>query len=107
MNDTGSVLVTVFLKHDQSRTIEQIKERLEETGFWAAFPPEGMEVVSWYVMMGIGQVATVRVPVDRVREFNMSVEKTAWSAFTTEFYLSYDFVPVWQQFRAAAEAAGD
>lgn len=102
MSESGSVLVTVFLKHDQSQTIDEIKERLEKTGFWGAFPPEGMEVVSWYVMMGIGQVATIRVPVDRVREFNMSVEQTAWGAFESEFYLTYDFVPVWEQFRAAA-----
>ncbi|MGB8235252.1 MAG: hypothetical protein WCF35_05280 [Pseudolabrys sp.] len=35
--------------------------QLREQGFYKAFPPAGIEVVSWYVMMGIGQVVTLRV----------------------------------------------
>ena len=54
----GTFLLTIFLKHDQSRPLGKINEQLKAQGFFQAFPPPGVEVVSWYVMMGIGQVVT-------------------------------------------------
>lgn len=98
-------LLTVFLKHDQSKTLEQLQAELEETGFWQKFPPEGIEVVSWYVMMGIGQVVTLSVPPHRLREVNIAIEKTAWGAFRTEFYPSYDLSEVAKRFREKARKA--
>jgi hypothetical protein len=47
-------------------------------------------------MMGIGQVITLRVPADKLREVNLAVEKRAWGAYRSEFYATYDFKPVWQ-----------
>lgn len=88
------ILLTVFLRHDQSKTIDEIQAELAETGFWRAFPPEGVEVVSWNVAMGLGQVVTLRVPPDRLRAVNVTLERTAWSAFRTEFYATYDLLPV-------------
>jgi uncharacterized protein with GYD domain len=85
------ILLTVFLKHDQSKTLDEINQQLKASGFWQAFPPAGIEVESWYVMMGIGQVVTLRVPPQRLREVNLAIEKHAWGAFRTEFYPSYDF----------------
>jgi hypothetical protein len=35
-------------------------------------------------MMGIGQVVTLRVPAERLREFNRAIEETAWGGFRTE-----------------------
>jgi hypothetical protein len=58
----GQMLLTIFLRHDQSKTLDEIRAHLDKTGFIAAFPPPGVEVVSWYVMMGIGQVVTIRLP---------------------------------------------
>ena len=49
----------------------EINQKLEQTGFWQKFPPEGTEVVSWYVMMGIGQVVTLRLPADKLRAVNL------------------------------------
>ena len=92
----GSILLTIFLKHDQSKTLEEINGHLDKTGFWKEFPPEGTEVVSWYVMMGIGQVVTLRVPAEKLREVNLVLEKRAWGAYRTEFYPTYDFRPVWE-----------
>ena len=86
----GSILLTIFLKHDQSKPLAEINAELERQGFYRAFPPPGVEVVSWYVMMGIGQVVTLRVPADRLREVNRAIEETAWGAFRTEFYPTYD-----------------
>lgn len=92
----SSILLTIFLKHDQTKTLEEINKHLDNTGFWKEFPPEGTEVVSWYVMMGIGQVITLRVPADKLREVNLAIEKRAWGAYRSEFYATYDFKPVWQ-----------
>ena len=89
-------LLTIFLKHDQTKTLAEINGHLEKTGFWKKFPPAGTEVVSWYVMMGIGQVVTLRVPPDKLRAVNLAIEKNAWGAFRTEFYPTYDFRPVWE-----------
>ncbi len=107
MATSDNFLLTVFLKHDQSRPLDDLMAQQRETGFWKAFPPEGIEVVSWYVMMGIGQVVTLSVPPLRLREVNVAIEKTAWGPFTTEFYPTYDFVPVWQKLRQDALAEGN
>ncbi|MGC8658445.1 MAG: hypothetical protein ACP5U1_05165 [Desulfomonilaceae bacterium] len=91
-----SILLTIFLKHDQSKTLEEINKHLDQTGFWKQFPPKGVEVVSWYVMMGIGQVVTLRVPPDRLRAVNLVIEKCGWGSYRTEFYPTYDFKSVWE-----------
>ena len=93
----GEMLLTIFLKHDQTKNLSEINSRLEETGFWKRFPPEGVEVVSWYVMMGIGQVATLKLPGQKLREVNLAIEQAAWGAFSTEFYPTYDIRPVLEQ----------
>jgi hypothetical protein len=88
------VLVSVILKHDQSRTRDEIVKVLEEQGFLAKFPPDGMVVESWYVLMGLGHLVTVRVPPARLRDFNVALESTAWKAFRSEIYVTYDFKEV-------------
>jgi hypothetical protein len=91
-----SILLTIFLRHDQSMTLAEQQEKLAETGFWKSFPPEGIAIESWYVMMGIGQVVTLRVPPARLREVNVAIEKMAWGAFRTEFYPTYDFREIYK-----------
>lgn len=98
----GAILLTVFLKHDQSKTLEQILAELKQSGYWKAFPPEGVDVVSWYVVMGIGQVVTLAVPPERLRTVNMALERTAWKAYRTEFYATYDFAQVAKKLREEA-----
>jgi uncharacterized protein with GYD domain len=99
------ILLTIFLKHDQSKNLKQLGAELKETGFWAKFPPEGIEVESWYVMMGIGQVVTLRVPPSRLREVNRAIELTGWGAFRTEFYPTYSLKKFAEELRAKAKAA--
>ena len=91
-----AILLTIFLKHDQTKTLAELNQQLDKTGFYKKFPPEGVEVVSWYVMMGIGQVVTLRVPPEKLRPVNLAIEQNAWGAFKTEFYATYDFKPVWE-----------
>ena len=97
-------LLTIFLKHDQSKTLAEIQAHLEQTGYFDSFPPPGIEIVSWYVFMGIGQVVTLRVPPERLREVNRVIEEKAWGAFRTEFYPTYDFKPVWDELQAGRKA---
>ncbi len=93
------ILLTIMLRHQQDKNLAEINAKLEDTGFWQAFPPEGVEVVSWYVMMGIGQVVTLKVPAAKLRDVNLAIERNAWGAFTTEFYPTYDFRPVWERLK--------
>ena len=56
-----------------------------------------MEVVSRYVMMGIGQVVTLRFPAEKLREVNLVIEHGAWGgAYRTEFYPTYDYKSIWE-----------
>jgi hypothetical protein len=87
----NAVMLTVFLKHDQSRPVSELNAQLAKQGFYKAFPPPGTEVVSWNVVMGIGQVVTIRLPASRLREVNRVLENTAWGTYRTEFYPTYDY----------------
>jgi len=87
----NAVMLTIFLKHDQSRPLSELNAQLEKQGFYKAFPPAGVEVVSWYVMMGVGQVVTLRLPASRLREVNRILENSAWGSYRTEFYPTYDY----------------
>ena len=44
-------------------------------------------------MMGIGQVVTLRFPAERLRDVNLALEQSAWGAFRTDFYPTYDYKP--------------
>ncbi len=87
----GDMLLTIFFKHDQSKTLDEINEQLKRQHFYEKFPPKDIEVLSWYVVMGIGQVITLRFPAERLREVNRTVEETAWGPYRTEFFPTYDY----------------
>lgn len=93
------VMLTIHLRHQKDKNLAEINQRLDATGFWKRFPPPGTEVVSWYVMMGIGQVVTLSLPPSKLREVNLAIEQCAWGAFDTEFFPTYDFQPVWQRIK--------
>jgi hypothetical protein len=84
------ILLTIFLKHDQTKPLDEINKGLSERNWYRDFPPAGVQVESWYVMMGIGQVITLRVPPEKVREVNRLIEQKAWGGYRSEFYLTYD-----------------
>jgi hypothetical protein len=89
-----AILLTVFLHHDQAKTLDEINKLEDEQGLYKAFPPPGTAVVSWHVVMGIGQIVTLEVPAAKLRDVNRVLEKTAWKAFRTDFYPTYDYYPV-------------
>jgi hypothetical protein len=93
-----SVLVTVIFKHQQDKNLMEIRRKLEVNGFWDLFPPKDARVVSWNIVMGLGQVVTVKIPTASVRNLNLSIQNGAWGAYDTEIYLSYDYMPIWTDY---------
>ena len=94
MADAETILLTVFLRHDQSKNLVELQSRLGANDWWERFPPAGAEIVSWNVVMGIGQIVTLRLPPHLLAAVNVELERCAWGAFSTDFYPTYDFVPV-------------
>jgi len=98
----GKIMLTVILRHDETKTLDEIDDHLAKTGFIKNFPPEGVEIVSYYIVMGVGHVITVRLPPDKLREVNVAFEKGVWSAFRTEFYPSYDYMHIFNDLKQNA-----
>jgi hypothetical protein len=93
----GMEMLTIFLRHDQAKTLDEINEHLKSTGWYKNFPPEGVEVLSWYVMMGIGQVVTLKFQAEKLRDINVLIERAAWGGYRTEFYPTYDYRALYKQ----------
>ncbi len=100
----GTMLMTVFLKHDQSKTLDEINDGLKRNGYYDKFPPQGVEIDSWYVVMGIGQIVTLRFAPERLREINRILEQTAWGGYRTEFFPAYDYKAAAEQQRRQMQA---
>jgi len=100
----GKIMLTVFLRHDQSKTLDEINAHLERTGFRKNFPPDGVEIVSYNIVMGVGHIITLRLPPDKLREVNVAFEKGAWGAFRTEYYPTYDYLPIFNELKQKASA---
>ncbi len=90
---SDSILLTIVLKHDQHMNVTEIQKIQTDQGFYKAFPPAGTKIVSWHVLMGLGQVVTLQVPAAKLRDVNLAIERTAWKAFSTEVYATYDLYP--------------
>lgn len=88
------LLLTIFLKHDQSMTLNEVEEIRMDQGFYENLPPEGVSVVNWFVVMGLGQVAILELPASKLSAVNLAIERTAWKAFTTEMYATYNLYPI-------------
>jgi hypothetical protein len=90
LENEDAFLLTVYLKHDQTMNVSEINELAAQNRLNEIFPPEGVEIVDHYVFMGIGQVIVLRVPPNRLRMLNIALERGAWGAYQTEFYITYD-----------------
>jgi hypothetical protein len=65
-----------------------------------------VEVVSWTVAMGLGQIVTLRLPPSLLGKVNVELERAAWGVFRTECYATYDFVPVREMIRERVRNGG-
>ena len=104
--ENGTMLMTVFLRHDQSNNLDAVQTKLKEADWWERFPPKGVEIVSWVVAMGFGQIVTLRLPPSRLAEVNVELERSAWGVFRTECFPAYDFVPVREIIRERVRQGG-
>jgi len=102
----GKIMMTVILRHDQTQTLDEINDHLEKTGFRKTFPPEGVEIVSYNIVMGIGHIITLRLPPDKLREVNLAFEHGVWGAFRTEFYPTYDYLKAFYDLRQKDSESG-
>jgi hypothetical protein len=98
-------MLTVILRYNENKTIEDIDNHLAQTGFYKNFPPEGVEIVSYNIVMGIGHIITLRLPPDKLRDVNVAFERGVWSAFRTEFYPTYDYVHIFNDLKQNPPAA--
>ena len=103
--DTDKILITVVLKHQQDKNLTELQKKMDESQFWQSFPPEGMEIESWYIAMGLGQVITVKIHPRDLRKLNLAIEKSAWGAFTTDIYPTYEFRDIAKSIKAKKMAA--
>ena len=46
-SSADSMMMTIFLRHDEIKTLDEINAHLDKTGFRKNFPPQGVEVISW------------------------------------------------------------
>ena len=95
------MLLTIFLKHDQSMDLDQIRDHLNSKNFCAEFPPGGVEIVLWRIVMGIGHVVTLSFPPERLCDVNLAIGSKAWGAFRSEFYPTYDYPEIVKARRGA------
>jgi hypothetical protein len=102
----GKIMLTVILRHDQSQTVDEINAHLEKTGFRKNFPPEGVEILSYNIVMGVGHIITLRLPPEKLREVNLAFEHGVWGGFRTEFYPSYDYLKVFYDLKQKDVQAG-
>jgi hypothetical protein len=100
------ILLTVFLKHDQSNNLDAVQTKLKDAEWWERFPTEGVEIVSWYVAMGFGQIVTLRLPPSKLAQVNVELERSAWGVFRTECFPTYDFVPVREMIKERVRKGG-
>src|SRR5258708_27830707 len=84
--DDGKIMLTVILRHDQSKTLDEIDDHLAKTGFIKNFPPEGVEIISYHIVMGIGHIITLRLRPGKLNEVNDAFEKEVCRAFRNTFY---------------------
>lgn len=99
----NALLLTVFLRHDQSRSLSELRAQLQKQDFFKSFPPPGVEVVSWNITMGIGHIIVLRLPASKLVALNMALESTAWGPYKTEFFPSYDYRDIFQGLQKKAQ----
>lgn len=95
------ILITIVLKHQQSRNLTELQEKMDTQQFWQSFPPEFAEIDSWYVVMGLGQVITLNIHPKDLRKLNLVIEKAAWGMFDTNIYPAYEFESIAKKIKAS------
>lgn len=91
-----STLVTLVLHQKKTQSLVAFKEQIKANGFQEAFPPDGVEIVSWTGSLGLGHVITLQLPTYKVPEVRAVIENRNWDDIEPKIYSSYDFEPFWK-----------
>ncbi|MFT3739571.1 MAG: hypothetical protein QM786_12495 [Breznakibacter sp.] len=102
---SDSMMITVVLRHIQENPVDTIQTRVMKQKFYEKLSQSRSRILSWNVVMGIGQIITLRTKAENIREINQVFESGAWGGFTTEFYLTYDFLPIYPVMQEREEKA--
>lgn len=97
---TDSVTITIILRANQDMSTQDIQQQMLDNGFWKIFPPDYAEIISWNYVMSFGQIITLKIPISNLSELNETVQNAAWGAYSTEFYITYDYMPVWKDMKS-------
>jgi hypothetical protein len=89
-------LVTLVLHQKKSQSVSTFRKQLQANGFADAFPPAGVEVVSWTGSVDMGHVITLRLPNYKIPEVREVIESRKWGNIEPKLYSSYDFEPFWE-----------
>lgn len=100
-----TILLTLILHHDQTKTFAAIKQQEKDTNFAKLFPPPGVEIVSWNIVMGVGQEIVLRLPPDKLRELLGVIERCTYGVYKSEWYITYDYKQIWEANKAKDAAA--
>ena len=98
-------LVTLVLHQDKPQSVAAFKQQIKDNGFAEAFPPEGVEVVSWTGSVDMGHVITLRLPTYKVPEVREAIDNRKWDNIEPRLYSSYDFEPFWEEMGGATNRA--
>ncbi|QDG49590.1 hypothetical protein FIV42_02190 [Persicimonas caeni] len=102
-----STFVTLVLHQKKAESLVAFKEQLKENGFQEAFPPEGVEIVSWTGSLGLGHVITLRLPTYKIPEVREVIEDRQWGDIEPKLYSSYDFEPFWKDIGGETNAGDE
>lgn len=94
-DEKDSIMVTVVMRHLQENPVDSIQNKIMKQGFYNKITKAHAKILSWNVVMGIGQIITLKLEPKYLRELNLVFESGAWGGFKTEFYPTYDFLPVY------------
>ena len=100
------ITITLVLTHHPGLVLDDVQSRLKASGWWDHFPPPGVHIVSWTVAMGLGQIATLRMPPHLLRVVNLELERRGWGVFSSACYPTYDFVPVRERIQQRVRQGG-
>lgn len=93
--DNDSITMTVIMRHQQTNPVDSIQGKVMKQSFYKKLNSSHSKILSWNVVMGIGQIVTLKFRPQYLREINQVFESGAWGGFNTEFYPTYDFLPVY------------
>jgi hypothetical protein len=86
-------LLTILLKHDQTKNLAEIQECLTRNTFYDIFPPMGTTVVDWHVVMGIGMMLVIESPQSMVGKVKNALARASVGAYTTDVMVTYNKYP--------------